>query len=479
MTMSNSRATQVGDRRPEGLVVGADTDSAGNPGKLVFYSNLDDSAAPVPVVRRTGNSQVAANSSSGLASVVIYGANFSTLSVAATTTAEQTTTITGLTGVSSVVFVNKPTHQSGLGIAGYRVSAADTLGITFANVSSGAIVPTSTDNWQIMEVKSGSGLTTTAALTPAAVASSTSAEQTFTVTGAVKGTMAVVNKAAAQAGLGIANVRVTDTDEVTVTYVNLTGAAITPTAAEVYQFAFLPVMSPLTPVLNYTVPSRLITQSTAVSSVVETTTSVLNLSAGDVAISASKPSVQNPLGVVGYRVSSSGVLGIAVMTGTSAVLPTTSESWNVGIYAPTLGPVLQQIRAALNATTVPANSTIEQTTTVNGLVISSATFVNKPSVTAGLGVVGVRVSAANTLAVTYQNYTSTAVSVPAETYLIGTTPRQAPSSLLTTTQASYQVTVDPGEGQDRVLTNEMQAALVGLNLMAGEATSSALGTGAS
>jgi hypothetical protein len=42
----------------------------------------------------------------------------------------------------SVAWVNKPSFQVGLGIAGVRVSAADTLAITFVNASSSAIVPT-------------------------------------------------------------------------------------------------------------------------------------------------------------------------------------------------------------------------------------------------------------------------------------------------------------------------------------------------
>ena len=59
-------------------------------------------------------------------------------SVATITTAEQTFTVPGLE-VTDVVFVNKPTLTAGLGIAGARVSAADTLAITFVNPTAGAI----------------------------------------------------------------------------------------------------------------------------------------------------------------------------------------------------------------------------------------------------------------------------------------------------------------------------------------------------
>jgi hypothetical protein len=59
-------------------------------------------------------------------------------SVATITTAEQTFAVPGLE-TTDVVFVNKPTLTAGLGIAGARVSAADTLAITFVNPTAGAI----------------------------------------------------------------------------------------------------------------------------------------------------------------------------------------------------------------------------------------------------------------------------------------------------------------------------------------------------
>jgi hypothetical protein len=41
----------------------------------------------------------------------------------------------------STAWVNKPSHQYGLGIGGVRVTAADTLGITFINTTAAAITP--------------------------------------------------------------------------------------------------------------------------------------------------------------------------------------------------------------------------------------------------------------------------------------------------------------------------------------------------
>jgi len=65
---------------------------------------------------------------------------------------------------------------------------------------------------------------------------------------------------------------------------------------------------------------------------------------------------------------------------------------------------------ALTPAQVDANTTAEQTFTVNGLVIGDFVEVNKPTAQAGLGVVNVRVSAANTLAITFSNNTAAGIT---------------------------------------------------------------------
>ena len=59
-------------------------------------------------------------------------------SVAANTTEEETTTVPGLT-TDMFVMVNKPSLDAGIGIAGARVSAADTLILTVVNSTAGAV----------------------------------------------------------------------------------------------------------------------------------------------------------------------------------------------------------------------------------------------------------------------------------------------------------------------------------------------------
>lgn len=463
MTMTTSNLEQIGKDSTDGLFVGPALDSAGNPYKLAFYGGT-------PVARRSGNVQVAANATTGLGSIVAYGCNFSTLTVTTCTVMEQTTAIAELTNVSSVVFVSKPTHQAGLGIAGARVSAVSTLALAMVNVSAGNIVPTSTDNWQVLEVKPGAGLNTTATLSPVPVAASTTVEQTFTVTGAVPGTLAVVNRGTSQANVGIVGVRVVGANSVAITYCNPTGATVTPTTSDVYNFAFLPNLVPATPILNYGINGSLLFASTAISTVGTAATITPRLATTDLVVGVNRPNPQSNAYSVQVLNSTGALQGVNVCAISTCI--SSSEICNVAIYKPTLGPVFQLTTAALQTTTVPATTTIEMTSTVLGLVISSNVWVNKPAVTAGLGVTNARVVSTNTLAVTYMNFTSTGpLTVPAETYQIGSTPIQPPGPQFwsTTPYGYYQASVLPGEGQDGLLVNEMQAALVGMNLIKGTA----------
>lgn len=76
------------------------------------------------------------------------------------------------------------------------------------------------------------------------------------------------------------------------------------------------------------------------------------------------------------------------------------------------------ISQSLDVASVAANTTAEQTFTVPNLRLNDVVMVNKPSVSAGLGVVNARVSAANTLALTFVNATASAINPSAETYVI-------------------------------------------------------------
>jgi hypothetical protein len=65
---------------------------------------------------------------------------------------------------------------------------------------------------------------------------------------------------------------------------------------------------------------------------------------------------------------------------------------------------------------VAANTTEEETVTVPGLTTDMYVMVNKPSLSAGIGVAGARVSANDTLILTIVNSTAGAVDAASETY---------------------------------------------------------------
>lgn len=82
----------------------------------------------------------------------VYTATIDPASVAAATSAEQTFTVTGLATTDKVI-VSKPTATAGVGIVNARVSAANTLALTFMNATAGAIDPAS-ESYTIMAFRS-------------------------------------------------------------------------------------------------------------------------------------------------------------------------------------------------------------------------------------------------------------------------------------------------------------------------------------
>lgn len=81
-----------------------------------------------------------------------FTVTLSPATIATTTSAEQTFTMTGLL-TTDYVYVNKPTAQAGICIVGARVSAANVLAITFANVTSGTLTPTTSEAYKVLVVR--------------------------------------------------------------------------------------------------------------------------------------------------------------------------------------------------------------------------------------------------------------------------------------------------------------------------------------
>ena len=81
---------------------------------------------------------------------------------------------------------------------------------------------------------------------------------------------------------------------------------------------------------------------------------------------------------------------------------------------------LKKYTVAINPASVAADTTVEQTFAVAGLVAATDIVLAcvKPSVTAGLDISNPRVSADGTLAITFQNSTAGAIDAPNENYVL-------------------------------------------------------------
>ncbi len=73
---------------------------------------------------------------------------------------------------------------------------------------------------------------------------------------------------------------------------------------------------------------------------------------------------------------------------------------------------------ALDVASVAANTSAEQAFPVKGLKVGDFVHVNKPSLHAGLVVSTARVSAADTLSITFGNTTGAAIDPAIENYLL-------------------------------------------------------------
>jgi hypothetical protein len=81
---------------------------------------------------------------------------------------------------------------------------------------------------------------------------------------------------------------------------------------------------------------------------------------------------------------------------------------------------LKRYTPSLSPAQVAANTTAEQTFTVNGVAVGDVVVsVNKPTAQAGLGIVGWRVAGNNQVALVFSNNTGSGITpTPAEVYVL-------------------------------------------------------------
>lgn len=425
-----------------------------------------------PVVQPAGNAQQALTRGAQAGVIATFDSTQSPAAVAQSTTAEQTLTIQSGTGgtmllaAGDMLYVNKPTSQAGLGVGNVRVSSSNTLGITFDNLPAGGnITPTASEVYSVTALRGLGIFKLSATLSPAAVAANTSVEQQFAVTGLPAGFLVQVQKPTAQAGLDIGGCRVVSNNVLGITFINATAAPVTPTASEVYIVVALPGLDAFNNDVLYGMNVGTVGAIGPGTVVTGGSTTLTGVLATDTVAGVMKPTLQ-------AAATNAAIPFGAVLTANTCTLsffgvgagytPTASEVY--GIATKRLAPVapLLLYNQSLAPVSVAALTTAEQTFTVTGLISGTPVWVNKPSFQQGLAIVGVRVSATNTLAINYANLTSSAIVPATESYVIGNfqTPRPGAGNVV------YQAFV-PSLLNAMNLTAAQRSALVSLGLMAG------------
>jgi len=476
-----------------------------------------------PVTQPTNPSEAPASFALGQSAVVVYSTTQNPAAINAGLCAEQAFTVAGVQA-GSIIFVNKPTTQVGLGMATGRVSAANTIQVTFYNPTAGNLTPTNPENYLVVEIRAP--LVQTATLTPASVAANTTVEQVFTLTPAVgafglsshqvgltsgitalnqnppgSNTLAagaqpgsinrtlvtfgtpqtvIVNKPTSQAGLGIGNVRVAGNNQLGITFLNTTALAIVPTAAQVYSFFACRGISLNTPVVTYlaALAPVAVAQATCAEQAFAT---IVGIDVGDKIIGISKPTAQAGLGIVGWRVSAANTVAItyANVPAGGNITPTTEVN-TIYVLKSEIGEnaVLRQFNAVITPVAVATITGAEQTFTVTGLPALSPVMVNAAVAPAfagnlgtalpnGLALGGCRTSALNTLAINFVNMSAAAI-LPG-TLCITILAAQPDISGVTAGAAGSAVVwpVDVQESQQQESAEAVRQALVAQGAMAG------------
>ncbi len=178
------------------------------------------------------------------------------------TTTEATFSLNGLvSGTDFIVGVHKPTFQAGIMAGEGRVAGNNSLGVAYVNPTAGGLTPTANEIYNVAIFRQMPGLPLAflmLQLSPVSVAAGTTAEQSFTIASglvtyinSVPGS-AFVNKPSQQAGLAIVGCRVIDATHIGITFQNNTGAAILPTAGEIYVFGATDMVPTGTEAASYT-----------------------------------------------------------------------------------------------------------------------------------------------------------------------------------------------------------------------------------
>lgn len=80
---------------------------------------------------------------------------------------------------------------------------------------------------------------------------------------------------------------------------------------------------------------------------------------------------------------------------------------------------LYAVKVSIDVTSKSANTSAEQDVTINGVGANDVVVsVNKPSLSAGLGITNFRVKSANTVSIQFGNFTGSSIDPAAESYTL-------------------------------------------------------------
>ena len=451
-----------------------------------------------PVAQPSGNNQAQQVNGQTAGIITLYASRqsqFVSGGVATITSSETGLTVNQGTTTSArflvtsgdMLYVNRGTAaQAGLGMGNCRVSASNVVGVTLANWTAATLTPTTNDIYKVVAIR---GLPTiSATLSPAAVPANTTVEQQFTITpsasspqgipvGGPLPTLVQVMKPTSQAGLDIVGCRAVSNNVVGITFVNVTAATITPTAAESYTIQALQQVDAASNFMIATINGGAVGALGGGEGGIITGGNVTfaGILATDLPVGPpyAPTAANNGLATTNSSSPIMSVLTADTLTmwfntiGTAST-PTANVYWDQLIYRLNPNAPLQIYSQTLTPTSVAANTTAEQTFTVTGLIANTAVWVNKPSWTNGIGIAGVRVSAVNTLAINFTNSTAAAIVPPAEAYVIGNFQAVSPGSSTTNSSGGSITqpvvnTITAGQNFD----NKVRTDLVALGLWKG------------
>lgn len=454
---TSSAARQLSDGNSQGTLLGrAISDLIG------FFG-----ASPVAQVPDNSQAAIARGQSAGV--IVTYSTTQSPTAVTPNTTVASALTVQSGTGAimlpaaGDLHYLNKPTAQAGLGMGNAYVSSANTLNVSFSNFTAGSLTPTASEVYKVVGLR---GVPTiSAVLSPTAVGAGVTMEQQFAVVGLPAGTLVQVSKPSNQAGLDIAGCRVISNNVLGITFANPTASTITPTAAETYTVYALNGIDAVNSEVMYGFNVGTVGAIGAGLVVSGGSTTLTGMLATDQVVGVSKPTSGAAATNVAYP-----ALGIPTANtltlyfagiGTGST-PTAAEVYAIKTARLTPVAPLLKYTPSIAPIAVAANTTVEQTFNVTGLIAGTPVWLNKPSFQAGLGIVGCRVSAANTLAITFSNSTTSSITPATEVYTVGNFQVPAPG-------AGNSVYQTASGFFDRLgsLTNAMRLALTTLGMIAG------------